>query len=208
MANTIIGIAGGTGSGKTTVAESVHKYLIDKPVVLIHQDSYYKDLSHLISRERDKVNFDHPDAVDNDLLVNQINDLKEGRVIEKPVYDFKMHKRRKETVRVEPKEVILLEGILVLTNPLLRDLMDMKLYVDTDPDIRFIRRLNRDVKERGRSVESVIEQYISTVRPMHIEFVEPTKRYADVIIPNGGHNNAAIGMIVSRIRSLISERVK
>ncbi|MEN8264839.1 MAG: uridine kinase [Nitrospirota bacterium] len=204
MLNTVIGIAGGTGSGKTTVAEAILHQFTGKSIVLIHQDSYYKDLCHLSPGEREKINFDHPDALDDDLLVSHIKDLKEGRTIYKPVYDFKIHMRSKEMIPVESMKVILLEGILVLGDKRLRELMDIKLYVDTDPDIRFIRRLERDMEDRGRTLQSVIEQYSSTVRPMHFEFVETTRRYADLIIPEGGHNSIAIDMVVSKIRSIIS----
>lgn len=204
MLNTVIGIAGGTGSGKTTVAEEILCCFPGESIVLIHQDSYYKDLSSLKPGEREEINFDHPDALDNDLLVKHIKNLKEGGTIQKPVYDFKTHTRRKETLAVKPGKVILLEGILVLGDQRLRDLMDIKLYVDTDPDIRFIRRLQRDLENRGRTLKSVIEQYSSTVRPMHFEFIEPTKRYADVIIPEGGYNSIAIDMVVSKIRSIMS----
>lgn len=197
----IIGICGGTGSGKTTVALRILDAVGPEKVVYLQQDSYYKDLSHLPLAERHRVNFDHPDALDNDLLIAHIEELRAGRPIEQPVYDFTVHTRTSERRRIEPKPIILVEGILVFENPRLRSLMDLKIYVDTADDIRFIRRLVRDIHERGRTVESVIEQYLSTVRPMHLEFVEPSKRYADIIIPEGGYNEVGIDLIIEKIKS-------
>ena len=200
----LIGIAGGTGSGKTLVGRNIFKELGSDRVVRICQDSYYRDLSHIEMAERVKHNFDHPDALDTVLLIEQMKALKSGRTVQ-PVYDFVTHTRKPETIAVGPHRVIVLEGILIFEDPLLRDLMDIKVYVDTDADIRLLRRMRRDMLERGRSLESVIEQYENSVRPMHIQFVEPCKRYADVIIPEGGHNHIAIDLITTKIESLLAE---
>ncbi len=201
----IIGICGGTGSGKTTVANSILASVSRGEVVFIQQDSYYRNLEDLPLKFREAVNFDHPDAVDNDLMVEHVRALKAGHAVELPVYDFKTHKRQAETVRVEPKSIIIIEGILIFADQRLLDEMDVKVFVDTPDDIRFIRRLRRDVAERGRTVESVIEQYLTTVRPMHRQFVEPSKREADVIIPEGGHNLVSIDLISGRIRERLSD---
>jgi uridine kinase len=201
--NKLIGIAGGTGSGKTLVAEMVIKDLGGQSVTIIQQDSYYKDLSHLSFEERSRRNFDHPDAVDISLLISQIMDLLQGRAIDRPIYDFSKHIRSKKTEPINPQSIVILEGILILYYPELREMMDIKIFVDTDPDIRFIRRLERDLESRGRSMKSVIEQYISTVRPMHLEFVEPSKRYADIIIPEGGYNEVAVDLLKTKIRSIL-----
>ncbi len=174
-------------------------------IAYIEHDSYYRDLSHLSLEERAQVNFDHPDSLDNELLSEHLDALCKGRAIEVPIYDFTKHNRKSETHIVEPQPVILVEGILIFADKELRDRMDIKIYVDADADMRFIRRIQRDIRERGRSVESVIEQYLRTVRPMHLEFVEPSKRYADVIIPRGGLNSIAIDMVVSRIEDMLSE---
>ncbi len=195
----LIGIAGGTGSGKTTVAQRIQEYFRHARVVVLPQDAYYKDQSHLPMEERIKVNYDHPDAFDTDLLIRHLLALKQGEAIEMPVYDFKTHTRSSKTIRVQPGDVIILEGILVLHDPRIRSLLDIKIFVDTPDDIRFIRRLTRDIRERGRTVESVIEQYLATVRPMHLEFVEPSKAYADIIIPEGGFNDVAIRVLISTI---------
>ncbi len=203
MQPVVIGVAGGTGSGKTTVAREILKRAGTKQISLIQHDAYYKDLSDLPLAQRAMFNFDHPDALDNELLITHLKELKAGRAIEMPVYDFKTHTRTKQVQRVEPSRVILVEGILIFADKQLRDLMDVKIYVDTDPDIRFIRRLQRDIAERGRTMESVIHQYLTTVRPMHQEFVEPSKRYADVIIPEGGFNEVAMEMVAARIRALL-----
>lgn len=203
MQPVVIGVAGGTGSGKTTVAREILKRAGTKQISLIQHDAYYKDLSDLPLAQRAMFNFDHPDALDNELLIAHLKELKAGRAIEMPVYDFKTHTRTKQVQRVEPSRVILVEGILIFADKQLRDLMDVKIYVDTDPDIRFIRRLQRDIAERGRTMESVIHQYLTTVRPMHQEFVEPSKRYADVIIPEGGFNEVAMEMVAARIRALL-----
>ncbi len=204
MRRTIIGIAGGTGSGKTTIAARISSVLGSDRIVVIPQDMYYRDQSHLPLEVRAKVNYDHPSAFDTELLLSHLKMLKAGYPIERPTYDFVVHARSKETVRIEPRDVIIVEGILVLYYPELRELMDIKIYVDTPDDIRFIRRLKRDTAERGRTIESVIEQYISTVRPMHMEFVEPSKQFADVIIPEGGYNDIAIEMVVSTVLRRLS----
>ena len=199
----IIGIAGGTGSGKTTIAEGIAAKLNSNDVVIIPQDAYYKDRSHLSEEEREKINYDHPSAFDTELLIKHLLELKRGSSIQRPVYDFTTHTRKKETVTVHSPKVIILEGILILEDERLRELMDIKIYVDTDPDVRFIRRLQRDINERGRSLESVIKQYLETVRPMHLEFVEKSKSHADVIIPEGGYNQKAIDMVVAQIRLML-----
>lgn len=201
----IIGVAGGTGSGKTTIAREILRRVGAEHIAYIPHDAYYRDLSDLPFEQRLLVNFDHPDALETDLLIEHLKALKAGQAVEVPVYDFTTHTRTKQTRRVEPAPIILVEGILIFTEPRLRELFDVKLFVDTDADVRFIRRLRRDIAERGRSLESVCEQYLSTVRPMHLEFVEPSKRYADVIIPEGGFNEVAIAMVAARIRALLDE---
>jgi uridine kinase len=200
----IIGVAGGTGSGKTTVSHAILERVGRDRIAYLQHDSYYRDRSHVPPEERANANFDHPDSLESELLARQLRSLKEGHSVEVPVYDFTTHTRKAETVRVEPRKVVLVEGILIFAEKALRDLMDIKVFVDTDADVRFIRRLQRDIAERGRTVESVIRQYTETVRPMHLEFVEPSKRYADLIIPEGGFNLTAIDMIVARIRDMIS----
>lgn len=202
----IIGVAGGTGSGKTTVAETILRRVGEKRIAYIPHDAYYRDLSHLPPEMRARVNFDHPDALETDLLVDHLNMWRAGKAIEVPIYDFTAHIRVDQTRRVEPQRVALVEGILVFAEPDLREMFDVKLYVDADADIRFIRRLQRDITERERTVQSVIEQYLITVRPMHLEFVELSKRYADVIIPEGGYNQVAMDMVVARIEYLLAER--
>jgi uridine kinase len=201
----VIGVAGGTGSGKTTVAREILRRAGTEQISLIQHDAYYRDLGDLPPAQRAMQNFDHPDALDNKLLIAHLKELKAGRPIEMPVYDFTTHTRTAEVQCVEPRRVILVEGILIFADAALRRTMDVKIYVDTDGDIRFIRRLERDLAERGRTMESVIRQYLATVRPMHQEFVEPSKRYADVIIPEGGFNEVAIDMIASRIKALLGE---
>jgi uridine kinase len=203
-----IGVAGGTGSGKTTVARKVLERVGFERVAYLPHDAYYRDLGDLPQVERARFNFDHPDSLDDDLLIKHLRQLQANQPAEIPIYDFKTDSRTPETRHVDPQPVVLVEGILIFCNPRLRRLMDVKIYVDTDADIRFIRRLQRDEAERGRSVESVITQYLSTVRPMHLEFVEPTKRYADVIIPEGGFNDVAIDMVAARLRDLLGQDAK
>jgi uridine kinase len=203
----VIGIAGGTGSGKTTVTEAIRTAVGPESVTVISHDSYYRDRSDLTPAERANLNFDHPESLETELLVEHLDALVTGNPVDIPVYDFVEHRRRSETERAEPGNVILVEGVLILTDECLRDRMSLCIYVETDDDIRFIRRLQRDVTERGRSVQSVVSQYLATVRPMHIEFVRPSRRYADVIIPEGGYNARAIDMICSQIRSLADARL-
>ncbi|MCX7765560.1 MAG: uridine kinase, partial [Candidatus Sumerlaeia bacterium] len=178
--------------------------LNEKDAVIIGQDCYYLDRSDLPPEEREKINYDHPDAFDNELLIKHIQALREGREIKRPIYDYKTHTRSKETVTIHPAKIIIIEGIMVLVNPQLRELMDIKIFVDTDPDVRFIRRLTRDINERGRSIDSVIRQYLDVVRLMHLEFVEPSKRYADIIVPEGGFNRVAVDIITAKIKSVIN----
>lgn len=199
----VIGVAGGSGSGKTSVTRSICNRFSDKTILVIEQDYYYKDQSHLPFEERLKTNYDHPLAFDNDLLMKHLHELMDHNSIEKPVYDYTIHTRSHDSVTVEPKEVIILEGILILEDPRLVDLMDIKVFVDTDADIRIIRRMLRDIKERGRSLDSVIDQYVDNVRPMHLQFVEPTKRYADIIIPEGGQNHVAIDIMATKIENIL-----
>jgi len=198
----VIGIAGGTGSGKTTVANNLVRRLDIDAVTVIQQDAYYRDLSALAPPQRDLLNFDHPDSIENELFVSHLRALKAGEDIEQPIYDFTRHLRTPETDRVAPRDVIIAEGILLFHFPDVREALDIRIYVDTPPDIRLLRRIRRDIRERGRTLDSVNEQYLRTVRPMHEEFVEPSKRFADVIIPEGGENEIAIDMIASRIRYL------
>lgn len=205
MERMLMGIAGGTGSGKTTVAKAIRRQLSEEEVVIISHDMYYRDNSHLSMDEREKINYDHPDALDNDLLIKQLKELRGGKTIQRPIYSFTSHTRLNETVPIKPADVIIVEGILVLAHPELRNILDIKIYVDTDPDVRFIRRLTRDIKERGRSVQSVIDQYLNIVRLMHMEFVEPSKRYADIILPEGGFNKVAVDLIITKIRSILNE---
>jgi uridine kinase len=206
MRRVLIGIAGGSGSGKTLVARTIVRELGSSRVVVIDQDSYYRDLEDIPLGDRETRNFDHPDAFDNELLKRHIFDLLDGRPIAQPIYDYAEYRRLAETRTVGEHDVIVLEGILLFGDPELRERMDIKLYVDADPDVRFIRRLRRDIVERGRSVDSVIRHYEESVRPMHLQFVEPMKRYADVIIPEGGHNKVAIDLVKTKIRDLLRER--
>lgn len=199
----VIGIAGGTGSGKTTVANVILERVGMDRIVFLPHDSYYRDLSNLTLSERGRINFDHPDSLETELLVQQIRDLREWRSVDKPVYDFTKHVRSTKVIHTKPQRVIIVEGILIFAEPELRELFDVKIYVDTDADIRFIRRLERDIAERARTMQSVIEQFYKTVRPMHLEFVEPSKRYADVIIPEGGLNVVALDMVIARIEELL-----
>ncbi|MFN2198115.1 MAG: uridine kinase [Anaerolineales bacterium] len=202
----VIGIAGGSGSGKTTVANVILSRVGAEHIAYLPHDAYYKDLHQLPPNQRAEINFDHPDSLDNELMVAQIELLKKWQPVELPVYDFKHDRRTAETIKVFPQPVILVEGILIFGLKELRELFDVKIFVDTDADIRFIRRLQRDIYQRGRSTESVIEQYLATVRPMHLKFVEPSRRYADIIVPEGGHNLVAMDMIVARIQSLLYDR--
>jgi uridine kinase len=198
----VIGVAGGTGSGKTTITAAIRNALGDERVTLISHDSYYRDRPDLSAHERARLNFDHPDSLETTLMVEHLDRLIHGHPIDLPQYDFVEHRRRSETALLPPRDVILIEGVLVLAEPDLRDRMTLRIFVDTDDDIRFIRRLQRDVNERGRTVDSVIGQYMATVRPMHMQFVEPSRRHADIIVPEGGHNARAIEMICNQIRAL------
>jgi uridine kinase len=202
----VIGIAGGTGSGKTTVSNVIIERVGEKHIALLPHDAYYKDQADKTLNQRAEINYDHPDSLDTDLLIEHIHTLKTHNSIDLPVYDFKTHTRTTHSIRIDYQPVILVEGILIFTEANLRNLFDVKIYVDTDPDIRFIRRLERDINERSRTSASVIQQYLSTVRPMHLEFVEPSKRYADVIIPEGGLNTVAMDMVVARIEALLREK--
>ena len=204
MKPVIIGVAGGTASGKTTVSDAILDRVGRQHIIYLQHDSYYRDLSYLPLEERTKLNFDHPDALETELLVSHLRQLQAGEPVEVPIYDFATYRRSEETRRMEPRRVILLEGLLIFVDKELREMMDVKLYVDTDADLRFIRRLERDIQERGRTMESVIHQYLTTVRPMHLEFVEPSKRYADIIIPSGGFNTTAIEVIVARVERLLA----
>lgn len=199
----LIGISGGTGSGKSTVTKKLVELIKEENVAVIEEDSYYKDQSNISFEERVKTNYDHPFAFDNKLLIEHLKDLKSGKSIEKPLYDFELHNRKKETLLVEAKEVVILEGILILSEEEIRNLLDIKVFVDTDSDVRIIRRILRDIKERGRSLDSVIYQYMKTVRPAHLQFIEPSKKYADIIIPEGGYNDVAIDLIYQKIKSII-----
>lgn len=202
----VIGVTGGSGSGKTSVTKAINECFGGHSILILEQDYYYKDQTHLPYEERLKTNYDHPFAFDNDLLIEHINKLLAYESIEKPVYNYSEHTRSSETIHVEPKDVIILEGILVLEDERLRDLMDIKVFVDTDADLRIIRRLLRDIKERGRSIDSVINQYTNVVRPMHNQFIEPTKRYADIIIPEGGSNHVAIDLMVTKIQTILEQK--
>jgi uridine kinase len=199
----VIGIAGGSGSGKTTVANVILSRVGSDRIAYLPHDAYYRDLSHLSPMLRMEVNFDHPNSLETELMIQHIRQLKKWQPVELPIYDFTHHSRTEKFLHIEPQKVILVEGILILTEPELRALMDVKIFVDTDPDVRLIRRMRRDISERGRTAETVINQYLKTVRPMHLEFVEPSKRYADVIIPEGGFNTVAMDMVIARIESLL-----
>lgn len=207
MVDIIIGIAGASGSGKTTIANRIHEPIGDDAVLITH-DSYYKNHDELSFEERCKINYDHPNSLDSDLLIEHLKLLKSGKSIDIPEYDYTQHRRKEKTNHVEPKSVLLVEGILIFTEPRLRELFDLKIYVDTDPDICLIRRINRDVKKRQRSLDSVISQYLKTVKPMYHEFVEPSKRYADIIVPEGGYNDVANGIIINRAKTIIAEAKK
>jgi len=202
----LIGIAGGSGSGKTLVARNILRELGSDRVVVIDQDSYYRNLEDIPFRDREARNFDHPDAFDNEMLKQHLRALLDGQAVDQPIYDYAEHRRLAETRRISDHLVIVLEGILIFVDPELREMMDIKLFVDADPDVRFIRRLRRDLVERGRSVDSIIRQYEESVRPMHLQFVDPSKRHADVIIPEGGHNRVAVDLMRTKIRELLRER--
>ena len=204
MGAIVIGIAGGSGSGKTTVALRLADHFAHEKVTILHHDSYYRDRSDLPLEERSRLNFDHPDSFENELLVRHLEALRAGGAVEQPVYSYETHSREQRTLPIGPASIVLLEGITVLAIPELRELMDIKLYVDCDADERLVRRLLRDLHERGRSVHSVLEQYRATVRPMHLQFVEPSKRWADLVIPRGGHNVVAIDLIVSKMREVLT----
>lgn len=199
----VIGIAGGSGSGKTTVANVILERVGAHRIAYLPHDAYYRDLAHLPPNQRREVNFDHPNSLETDLLTEHVRQLKKGKSVDLPIYDFTNHTRTDRTVRVNPQRVIMVEGILIFAERALRELFDVKIFVDTDADIRFIRRLQRDISERGRTTETVVQQYLTTVRPMHLEFVEPSKRYADVIIPEGGMNAVAMDMVISRLEALL-----
>jgi len=201
----IIGISGGTGSGKTTVANRILESVSADDVLFIQQDLYYRNLKDMPLDYRNAANFDHPDAVDNELLINHLKKLRAGEPVELPIYDFRTHNRLPDTTRISPKPIVIVEGILIFAEPRLLEQLDIKVFVDTPDDIRFIRRLRRDIAERGRTVDSVIEQYLATVRPMHIQFIEPSKRHADVIIPEGGHNIVSIDLLSGKIRAQLAD---
>lgn len=201
-----IGITGGSGSGKTTIVNKIFSEVPERSIAIIEQDSYYKDQSHLSFEDRCKTNYDHPFAFDTDLLLEHISALKNGQAINKPLYDYSIHNRKKETQLVEPKEIIIIEGLLVFYDERIRDLLDIKIFVDTDADIRLIRRIIRDINERARTVDSVINQYINTVRPAHEQFIEPTKKYADIIVTEGGNNLVAIDLMVTKIKAFMGDK--
>lgn len=201
----VIGVTGGSGSGKTSVSRAIFNQFPDHSIMMLEHDSYYKDQSHLSFEERLQTNYDHPFAFDTDLLIKHLKQLLDYQAVEKPIYDYVAHTRSSETIIQEPKEVIILEGILILEDPRLRELMDIKLYVDTDDDIRIIRRIKRDMDERGRTLDSVIEQYLSVVKPMYHQFIEPMKRYADIVVPEGGENHVAIDLITTKVSSILQK---
>lgn len=208
MRQLVIGIAGGTGSGKTSVTNKIlDRIHAPENVVVIQHDSYYRDISTYAGKTGDQINFDHPDSLETSLLVHHIKELKAGKLVEQPLYNFATHTRMKETRHLEPKDIVIVEGILIFASEELRDLFDVKLFIDTDADERLLRRLKRDIVERGRSIEMVMNQYVSTVKPMHLEFVEPSKRYADIIIPRGSENTVAIDMVVVKIESLLKNTI-
>lgn len=204
----IIGVAGGSGSGKTTVVKSIVRSLGKGQVTVVHHDSYYRDTSHLDPEDRAAINYDHPDALETELLIEHLEALRSGEAVQIPMYDFATHSRLPETETAESRKVIIVDGLLILWDVRIRQLMDIKVFVDTDADIRFIRRLSRDLEQRGRSAELVIKQYLETVRLMHLEFVEPSKRYADLIMPEGGHNRVAVDMLLTKVRSILREGEK
>lgn len=201
----LIGVVGGSGSGKTTVARAIYEFL-GMNAAFIDMDAYYKDLSHLSLEERRQVNFDHPDSIDTALMAEHLGRLRRGEPVDKPTYDFALHTRAAAVARIVPRDVVVVDGILLFAEPRLRELFDIKIFVDVDDDVRFIRRLQRDVAERGRTVEDVIRQYLTTVRPMHLEFVEPSRRWADVILPEGGHNRIGVEMLLARVELELTRR--
>lgn len=204
----LIGLCGGSGSGKSTVTEQLYAKTGSERCTVIRQDNYYKDQSHLSLEDRQKTNYDHPFAFDNDLFIEHLKMLREGKAIDMPEYDFSLHNRKKECVRMEPKDIILIEGILLFSEPRILDLLDMRIFVDTNSDVRIIRRIKRDMKERARSLDSVIDQYMETVRPAHLQFVEPSKRYADIIVPEGGYNKVAVDLIQTKVDHILEGRKK
>ncbi len=206
MKTLLIIVAGGTASGKSTVVEKIHQRLKSKDVQVIKFDDYYKDLSNLTMEERTKVNFDHPDSLDNDLMYEQLKSLLDGNPIEKPLYDFKTHTRKSETELIKPSKVVIVEGILSLYDKRIRDLANIRIFVESDDDIRFIRRLKRDMNERGRTLDSVIDQYLTTVKPMYYEFIKPTKRYADIIIPNDKDHEVAVDIVMAKVKEIINKK--
>lgn len=206
MKTLLIIVAGGTASGKSTVVEKIHQRLKSKDVQVIKFDDYYKDLSNLTMEERTKVNFDHPDSLDNDLMYEQLKSLLDGNTIEKPLYDFKTHTRKSETELIKPSKVVIVEGILSLYDKRIRDLANIRIFVESDDDIRFIRRLKRDMNERGRTLDSVIDQYLTTVKPMYYEFIKPTKRYADIIIPNDKDHEVAVDIVMAKVKEIINKK--
>ena len=202
----VIGVTGGSGSGKTTLSQAIYDNLKGQSIQIINQDTYYNDQAMMTMEERKAVNYDHPLAFDTDLLIQQLDALRHNQSIEMPVYDYKEYTRSAKTVHVEPQDVIILEGILILDDERLRDLMDIKVYVDADDDIRILRRIQRDMKERGRTLDSIISQYLKTVKPMYHQFIEPTKRYADIIVPEGGQNHVAIDILTTKVRDVLAKR--
>ena len=202
----VMGVAGGSGSGKSTVVREVRRLLEPRATSVIHHDAYYRNLAHIPFEEREDVNFDHPDSLETELMVRHVELLLQGNPVELPTYDFSTHTRNAETERIDPTPVLVLDGILALSDERLRSLMDLKVFVDTDADVRLIRRLRRDMRKRGRSADSVIRQYEATVRPMHREFVEPSRRYADLVVPEGGYNRIAVDLVVTKLKALLAER--
>lgn len=208
MRPVLIGLCGGSGSGKSTVTEQLYANTGSERCTVIRQDNYYKDQSHLSFEDRQKTNYDHPFAFDNDLFIEHLKLLREGKSVDMPEYDFSVHNRKKETIRLEPKDITLIEGILLFSEPRILELLDMRIFVDTDSDVRILRRIKRDMKERARSLDSVIDQYMATVRPAHLQFVEPSKRYADIIVPEGGYNKVALDLIQTKVDHILNSRKK